>query len=1108
MWREQGDNGVINSKYLFLILFLFFVCHAKLLSAQQWEYYTVDEGLVGNSVWQIMEDKLGYLWIITDFHGASRYDGTQFQNFNSSNGLVSNNIYYALATQDGSVWFCTDRGLSRFLEDHFFTIDTSNGLISNNVTLIHEDRDGYLWFATDMGVSRFDGKNFKNFDLRINHSNTNVLTILDDSFGSIWIGTDKGLFKYDGSGNQYPKNLWVDDYINLIFEDSGGSLWFASENGLYRKSLQSKIMEGPIEKSSVSAIVEDHSWNIWVGTLDQGTLCYSSNGSRKQKLAGHSIRSMLPDCRGNIWLGTDRGIFKCDADSCISISKQLNYKVNFVSAIWEDTDENIWFGTEKGILKRIPEKITHYTVHNGLLDNKIESIFEDDAGIIWLGSASGLSYFDGRSFHRKATVINDISCVFQDRRNDYWVGTVKGVYRNFELIKDEASLQQRSIRKILEDTSNNVWIATAEGITKYDGSNYYSFPAEEIWDMFIDGAGNIWLASWNNGVYKYDTKGELFNYQMEDGLGSNHIDWIYETCTGNLVFGLKGGFSITEGQKKPQGGICIFDGKVFRNFASTNGLPSNQIIDVIEDGEGILWFASDKGVIKCSLGDTVKFRVLSATDGLISNAVASVHLDRNGDLWFGTDKGVSKYDGEIFQNISLKKSLSIGFIEDFFEDSHGNIWFLSSSEGIFRYCPPVKQVGPRIHITQIEADKLYKYHYDVVEIPVNNNRVTFEYKGISFKSRAEQLRYTYILEGFDRNWVSPIRKTRLFYPDLEPGNYTLKVKAIDKDLLYSDPPALAKVFVYTPFYRTSWFYVVSIFIISVITIGIFFLFIQLRKQNRLAVEYREKLRKQQEAEHIQIAKMASLRQLIAGVAHEMNNPIGALAGINDVSSRAVKRIKKVLDRKVFSKIEEKDQLIRTLAILEDACETTQQASTRVTKVITDLRRFVTLDEAEWQDFNINEGIENALILLETDLKPGISIKKLYGQLPKAYCSPSSLNQVFITILKNASEAIEEGGKIEIKTAVINRNIVAEIKDNGVGIAPENLEKIFDPGFTTKGVKVGVGLGLSICHKIVVEEHGGHIEVRSQLGKGTTFLISIPEKFSEQRDLKQNDQALL
>ena len=356
------------------------------------------------------------------------------------------------------------------------------------------------------------------------------------------------------------------------------------------------------------------------------------------------------------------------------------------------------------------------------------------------------------------------------------------------------------------------------------------------------------------------------------------------------------------------------------------------------------------------------------------------------------------------------------------------------------------------------------------------------------------MRFQYMLEGYDSGWRPSTYERRVHYEDLIAKNYKFKVRAIDEDLHYSSPPASIDISVFQPFYLTTLFMAIMI-LTGIVTIGgTGYLIVQVRSQRRIAASFREKLQLQKEAERVQAAKMESLSQLVAGVAHEINTPIGAITGNNDIISRAVAKIKDHLGEERNSKNPENEHLLKAFAILENTNQASILASERIAKIVTNLRRFVRLDEAERQTADVHEGLNSATALLEAELGGRIVFKREYGDIPKIYCSPTNLNQAFMAILKNAVDAIKDNGEIKIKTAELHKNLRIEISDDGTGIPQENIARIFDPGFTTKGVKVGVGLGLSICYKIIVDEHRGHIDVSSKPDKGTTFTINLPIRF--------------
>lgn len=267
---------------------------------------------------------------------------------------------------------------------------------------------------------------------------------------------------------------------------------------------------------------------------------------------------------------------------------------------------------------------------------------------------------------------------------------------------------------------------------------------------------------------------------------------------------------------------------------------------------------------------------------------------------------------------------------------------------------------------------------------------------------------------------------------------------------------------------------------------------QITKAHQELQKAHEELRQAQNR-LIQSEKMASLGNLVAGVAHEINTPIGAVNSAADTSKRAIGRvIQSVKESQSLEDLNANQKFRDALNFVKGNNDIITMASERIVKIVKSLRSFARLDEADYKDADMHKGIDSTLTLLHHMTKDRIEIVKEYGDIPKISCHPGQLNQVFMNILKNAAESIENKGTIHIKTSVEDEKVIIRISDDGQGIGEENLSKIFDPGFTTKGVGVGTGLGLSISYNII-QDHSGKIEVESEEGKGSTFSIILPIK---------------
>ncbi len=253
--------------------------------------------------------------------------------------------------------------------------------------------------------------------------------------------------------------------------------------------------------------------------------------------------------------------------------------------------------------------------------------------------------------------------------------------------------------------------------------------------------------------------------------------------------------------------------------------------------------------------------------------------------------------------------------------------------------------------------------------------------------------------------------------------------------------------------------------------------------------------KETQIQLIQSEKMASLGLLVAGIAHEINTPIGAVNSMHDTLVRSTRKLKGILRSNLSEQYEQNQELQSILRIIDDANKVIESGTDRVTNIVRRLRSFARLDEAELKKTDIHEGLEDTLTIIHHELKHKAVVIKNYGDIPPIPCYPGPLNQVFLNLLVNASQAIKDKGEIKIATHREGKSVFIEIQDNGTGISAEHLKRVFDPGFTTKGVGVGTGLGLSICYQII-QDHRGEIKVESEVGRGTTFTIILPMDLGE------------
>jgi signal transduction histidine kinase len=241
---------------------------------------------------------------------------------------------------------------------------------------------------------------------------------------------------------------------------------------------------------------------------------------------------------------------------------------------------------------------------------------------------------------------------------------------------------------------------------------------------------------------------------------------------------------------------------------------------------------------------------------------------------------------------------------------------------------------------------------------------------------------------------------------------------------------------------------------------------------------------------IQSEKMASLGQLVAGVAHELNTPMGAIYSNTQSEKKTLERIQELLLADGPSALAALDTLETTMERLREMNAVNETACRRIIQIVSNLRKFARLDESEWKYADLREGIDETLALVEHQTRGRVEIVKSYGDIPNVGCYPGQLNQVFMNLIVNAIHAVGDSGRITIECFRDGGTVKVRVRDDGHGISPEAISRVFDPGYTTKGVGVGTGLGLSIAYRIV-SYHGGTLSVESELGRGSTFTVSIP-----------------
>ena len=508
----------------------------------------------------------------------------------------------------------------------------------------------------------------------------------------------------------------------------------------------------------IIAMVEDHRGHIWLGTMS-GAYRYDGKNffhyTNKEGLEIRNVQSMVEDSKGNIWFAGALGICYYDGQNFVHFTTEEGLDLTKCHTVIEDSRGNIWFGNEK-VIRYDGQNFTVFNEAHGLTNDyskedqvgffkfRVNVIMEDSRGHIWWGThGSGVSRFDGQNItqftEKEGLIHNYIGSILEDKQGQIWFGS--GV----------SGIPGRGVSCYKPNANNNV-DNTQNMYQEGTGSSFTNFTKEEglssnsIWDMMEDERGNIWFATHDGGLSRFDppvssstdpkTGRSFTHFTVEEGLSINNVSSIIKDSSGNIWIGTSGG------------GVSRFNPGGFVHFTEKQGLSNTLITSILEDNKGNLWMGSDHGgVVKY---DGQNFTYFSEEEGLSQSIIYSILEDRQGQIWFGTrDNGVSRFDGKVFTNYSMEQGLSGNLIWDMTEDSLGRIWFASGfTWEVSRFNP---NNGQFTHFVGAEGERLGGG--GIMEDSKHNIWVGGEGFLRKYNFESDQLNFSYEEEILNKEWI-------------------------------------------------------------------------------------------------------------------------------------------------------------------------------------------------------------------------------------------------------------------------------------------------------------------------------------------------------------------
>ncbi|MCX6582278.1 MAG: response regulator [Candidatus Aminicenantes bacterium] len=1019
-------------------------------------------------------------------------------------------------------------------------LDTEDGLPQNTILAVRQTRDGYLWLGTQEGLARYNGKDIRVFDLGNTRGfpGNSITALVEDTDGALWMGSNKGIGRLkNGEFTSFTTDSSLSsDKITALCLYPDGSIWVASRGGGINTIKDGVISQFALPRvplaRDIRTIYVDRKGNIWAGAAGVGIIRINNNDhsieifNEEQGLPSRHVVAFLEDSRGNLWVGTDAGLVLFDYNhvSFKTYRAEDGFPGRFVGAFCEDRDGNLWIGTDgDGLIRFTDGKFSEYNLKKGLSNDVITSICEDREGNLWIGTAGGgLNQLKDEKFmvlDKELGLSSDVVlAILQSASGDKYIGTEGGGLNRLSqekiIVYDKKNgLPHNKINALYEDRQGAIWIGTNGGglsclnvatgaiktYTDKDGLSNNS-----IWSLNGDSSGALWIGTYNGGLNRFkDGKFTVFN--TENGLSHNNVIVIFEDSKKNLWVGTSGG-----------GMNLIKDGKI-TIYNKDNGLSGNSVMAFYEDKEGALWIGTmDGGLNRLKNG---VFTACRKENGLFDNMALQIMEDDNGNFWMGCNKGIYRVPRKELNDFcdgKLPNVTSIGYGKadgmkspecngpcqpSGLKARDGKLWFPTLKGAVIIDPGKIKinALPPPVIIENILiGDRSFDPRMTARMAPGSRN-IEFHYAALSYISR-ENVRFKYMLEGFDPAWIDAGDRGKAFYTNLSPGAYRFRVSACNNDGVWNNTGAAFDFVLESFFYQTLLFYISCGLAVILLGFGSYRLRVKQLKRREVELErlvdrrtgelqtankeLKQLLKSLREANEVarkerEIAEAAnrSKSHFLARMSHEIRTPMNSVVGFTEM----------LLETDL-----NEDQ--------QEYAVTINQSSEALCWILNDITDLAKIEAGELTFDPIDFEVETTAFDVCQMITPRIGDKRIEIICRVADRVPPFVKQdqfrfrqVLTNLMTNAVKFTEEGEielSIDVAEAQAHRlKLHAMVRDTGIGIPPDKLETIFEPFQQADGSITrkygGTGLGLSISREIA-RMMGGDVWVKSEPGKGAVF----------------------